>query len=82
VSSDQVQAAINRRERFARGAPLVSQLVRDHDFYRMCNATGDEAQIKADWPEIRNGGAQESRALLTDLLAQYEEITGTSPIWD
>jgi hypothetical protein len=79
-----VAAAIQRREMYARhqGTPLVSQLVKDHDFYRMCNATGDESAIKADWPEIRAGGAPESGKLLHDLVSQYEEITGVAPIWD
>jgi uncharacterized lipoprotein YehR (DUF1307 family) len=38
--------------------------------------------IKADWPEIRAGGAEESAKLLRDLVDQYEEITGVAPIWD
>jgi hypothetical protein len=80
----QVHGAVNRHEREARhrGVPLVSQLVNDPNFYRMCHATGDQAQIKADWPEIRAGGAHESRQLLADLVDQYEEISGDTPIWD
>jgi hypothetical protein len=84
VSEAQVAAAIRRREMYARhrGTPLVSQLVKDPDFYRICNATGDRAVIQGDWPEIRGGGAQESAKLLRDLVDQYEEITGVSPVWD
>lgn len=84
VGEDQVQAAIYRRERFARnrGTPLVSQLVKDPDFYRIVNATADRGAIQADWPEIRNGGAMETRRLLADLVDQYEDATGLRPIWD
>ena len=84
ASEDQVAAAVQRRQVYARhrGTPLVSQLVNDPDFYRMCHATGDMAAIKADWPEIRGGGAEDSRKLLADLVDQYEEITGVAPIWD
>jgi hypothetical protein len=65
-----------------RGTPRVSDLVKDKAFYQMCNATGDAGAIKADWPEIRAGGAPESAALLKNLVEQYEEITGVQPIWD
>jgi hypothetical protein len=88
ASEDQVQAAIRRREMYARhsGTPLVSQLVEDPDFYHMCNAGGDEGAIRADWPEIRSGRggakAEHSRRLLHDLVSQYEEITGVMPVWD
>jgi hypothetical protein len=84
ASEDQVQAAIRRREMYARhrGTPLVSQLVKDPDFYRMCHAGGDAAVIKADYPEIQAGGAKGSAKLLHDLVDQYEEITGLQPIWD
>jgi hypothetical protein len=84
ASEDQVAAAIQRREMYARhrGTPLVSQLVTDPEFYKMCHATGDMGAIKADWPEIRAGGAKESEQLLRDLVDQYEEITGVAPIWD
>jgi hypothetical protein len=84
VSQAEVEAAIARREMLARhsGTPMVSQLVKDPEFYRLCNAAGDRAQIQADWPEIRNGGAEESRHILEDLVSQYEEITGKAPIWD
>lgn len=79
-----VEAAIRRREMYARhpGTPLVSQLVKDHAFYKMLNATGHESEIKADWAEIRAGGAPQSAELLRQLMDQYEEITGVRPIWD
>lgn len=84
ASEDAVAAAVQRREMYARhrGTPLVSQLVNDPEFYKMCHATGDMGAIKADWPEIRAGGAKESEQLLRDLVDQYEEITGVAPIWD
>ena len=84
ASEDQVAAAIQRRELYARhrGTPLVSQLVRDSDFYRMLNAGHLRGQIQADWPEIRAGGAAESRKLLADLIDHYEDVSGVSPVWD
>ena len=84
VSEEQVAAAVQRREMFARhsGTPLVSQLVEDPSFYRMLNAGGDEGAIRADYPEIRAGGAKESARTLHDLVSQYEEVTGVQPIWD
>jgi hypothetical protein len=84
ASEEQVQAAIRRREMWARhrGTPLVSQLVKDPDFYKMCHAQADAGMIKADYAEIRAGGARESAKLLHDLVDQYEEITGRAPIWD
>jgi hypothetical protein len=84
VSEEQVTAAVRRREMFAKhsGTPLVSDLVNDPNFYRMLNAGGDEAAIRADWPEIQAGGAQDTARLLHDLASQYEEVTGVSPVWD
>ena len=84
ASEDEVASAIRRRELYARhrGAPLLSKLVKDHDFYRMLNAGQYESQIKADWPEIRNGGAEDSAKLLRELVEQYEDATGAQPIWD
>jgi hypothetical protein len=84
ASEEDVQAAIQRREMYARhpGTPFVSQLIEDPGFWRMLNATGDEDAIRADWPEIRAGKASESGRLLQDLVSQYEEVTGVQPIWD
>lgn len=83
VGEKDVEAAIARRDMIARHstAPLVSQLIEDPQFYRMCNAGGDESALRADWPEIQAGGAPKSAKLLHDLVAQYEEITGIQPIW-
>ena len=84
ASEDQVTAAIQRREMYARhrGTPLVSQLVKDRDFYRMVHGTQYESQIRADWPEIQAGGAEDSAKLLRDLIEQYENATGVQPFWD
>jgi hypothetical protein len=84
VSEEQVAAAVQRREMYARhsGTPFVSDLINDPNFYRMLNAAGDEDALRADYPEIRSGGAQESARLLHDLISQYEEVTGVCPIWD
>ena len=84
ASEEQVEAAIRRREMTARHSvtPLVSQLVEDPEFYRLCHAGGDEQMIRADWPEIRAGGAPESGRVLRDLLDQYEEVTGIQPVFD
>jgi hypothetical protein len=77
----QVEAAIARREKYAKGTPMVSQLIDDPRFYQLINATGFRNQIQSDWPEIRNGGARESADLLHEMLDQYEYVTGVSPIW-
>jgi hypothetical protein len=84
VQPQDVEAAVKRREMFARhrGRPMVSQLIKDPDFWRICNATADKHIITADWPEIRNGGASDSARMLRDLVAQYEEVTGVEPVWD
>lgn len=84
ASEEQVEAAVKRREVISRHSttPLVSQLVEDPEFFAMLHATGDAAAIRADWPEIRAGGAKESARLLHDLVAQYEEVTGNQPIFD
>jgi hypothetical protein len=84
ASPAQVEAAVQRREMYARhqGRPLVSQLIRDPDFYRMVNASAHRNELQADWPEIRAGGAPESRKLLAELMERYEDATGQEPIWD
>lgn len=81
---EDVEAAIQRREMYARhrGAPLVSHLVKDANFYRMLNATGHRNEIQSDWPEIRAGGAESTRKLLEDLCERYADITGVTPVWD
>lgn len=82
VSEQQVQAAVRRRELYAKGTISVSQLVDSPDFYRMVNATGHRHEIQADWPEIRAGGAKESADLLKEMVEQYVYLTGDSVIWD
>lgn len=83
VAEQDVERAVHRRELTARHPiPHVSDLVEDHSFYQMLNQNHLESQIRADWPEIRAGGAQESASLLRDMLQQYEDITGESPVWD
>lgn len=77
----QVEAAVQRRELYAKGVPMVSQLIDDPRFYQLINATGHRNQIQSDWPEIRSGGARESADLLHEMLDQYEYVTGTEPIW-
>ncbi len=83
VAEQDVERAVRRRELTARHpVPHVGDLVEDHSFYQMLNQDHMESQIRADWPEIRAGGAQESANLLRDMLQQYEDITGESPVWD
>jgi hypothetical protein len=84
ATQEDIRAAIQRREMTAKHstAPLVSQLVRDPNFYRMLNMGGHQNQIQSDWPEIRAGGAEESDRLLRDMLERYEDSTGVQPIWD
>lgn len=77
----QVEAAVARREKYAKGTPMVSQLIDDPRFYQLINATGHRNQIQSDWPEIRSGGARESADLLHEMIDQYEYVTGVSPIW-
>jgi hypothetical protein len=82
VTPEQVEAAVRRREMYAKGAISVSQLVDSPDFYRMINMTGHRHEIQADWPEIRAGGAKESADLLKDMVEQYVYLTGDSVVWD
>jgi len=83
TSPDRVEAAIRRREVMARHPVAgVSDLVADPEFYEMVNGTQYADQIQADWPEIQNGGAPESAALLHDLVEQYTDATGVEPEWN
>ena len=82
VTEDDVERAITAREKWARsrrGQPDLGDLVQDSGFYQMLNMRQYERQIQADWPEIRNGGAEESRKLLEEMVDQYETITGIHP---
>lgn len=84
ASESDVEAAIQRREMFARhsATPMVSQLVKDPDFYRMVNAGGMQNEIQSDWPEIRAGNSPEGEKQLRELLERYEHCTRVTPIWD
>jgi hypothetical protein len=83
VSDETVSQEVARREVTARHpVPYVSDLVDDDGFYQMLNQPHLEGQIRADYPEIRNGGAKESADLLKEMVQQYEEITGDTPTWD
>ncbi|QDH91722.1 portal protein [Mycobacterium phage Phrappuccino] len=83
VNDEQIERAVRRREVLARhNSPLVSDLVEDPGFYQMLNMGQYESQIRADWPEIRNGGAKDSADLLRDMVQQFEDITGKTVQWD
>jgi len=83
ASQGRVEAAIRRREVMARHpAPRVSDLINDPEFYEMVNGTQYADQIQSDWPEIQNGGADETAQLLRDLVEQYTDATGVEPEWD
>jgi len=40
-----------------------------------------QSQLQADWPEILAGGAEDSKRVLDDMLAQFYEIFGVEPEW-
>jgi hypothetical protein len=80
VSEEDVTSAVRRREAH-RSAPRMSDLVESSDFFLMVNSPHED-QIRADYPEIRAGGAPESAAILKDLADQYEYNTGIRPSWD
>lgn len=61
--------------------PKISDLVADPNFYRATNMQAYQSQLQADWPEIINGGAQDSKRLLDDMVAQFIEIFGVEPEW-
>jgi hypothetical protein len=83
ASTDRVQAAIRRRELMAKHpTPTVSTLIQDPEFYELVHGTQYADQIQSDWPEIEAGGAQESAALLHDMIEQYTDATGIEPEWD
>jgi len=83
VDRAHVERAVRRRELTARHpVPRVRELVEDPAFYQMLNLGHLESQIRADFAEIAAGGAPESAQLLEEMLRQYEEITGDTPVWD
>lgn len=61
--------------------PKVSDLVMDPNFYRATNMDTYRGQLQADWPEILNGGAPDSKRVLDDMLASYYQIFGVEPQW-
>lgn len=61
--------------------PKVADLVMDPKFYRALNMQTYKGQLQADWPEILNGGAKDSKEILEDMLAQFYEIFGVEPEW-
>lgn len=61
--------------------PKVSDLVNDPKFYRALNMQTYQGQLQADWPEILAGGADDSKRILDDMLAQFFEIFGVEPEW-
>jgi hypothetical protein len=61
--------------------PKVSDLVNDPKFYRALNMDTYRGQLQADWPEILAGGADDSKRILDDMLAQFFEIFGVEPEW-
>ena len=61
--------------------PQVSDLVNDPKFYRALNMQTYQGQLQADWPEILAGGADDSKRILDDMLAQFYEVFGVEPEW-
>jgi len=86
ANQEHVENQVQRLEaisnwRMGGAAPSVSDLVNDPAFYRATNMQAYEGQIKADWPEILAGGAQESRSLVETMCDQFREIFGVDPQW-
>lgn len=87
ASEGQVQDQVGRLEVVANWDfsvsrhPRVADLVNDPKFYRALNMQTYEGQLKADWPEILAGGADDSKRILDDMLAQFYEIFGVEPEW-
>lgn len=87
ASEEQVQGQVKRLEVVANWDfsvarhPKVSDLVNDPKFYRALNMQTYEGQLQADWPEILAGGAEDSKRILDDMLAQFFEIFGVEPEW-
>ena len=82
ADDQRVEAAISRRQKEATGNhPRVADLIRDPNFYAVCNAQADQHVIEADFPAIVAGQAPEAARLLDELLEMYEEATGIRPYW-
>lgn len=78
VKEDRVSRAVQRRQKEA-SEPSVYDLVHSPNFYAVLHMQAYEGQIMADWPEIVNGGAPESRKLLDRMIEDYEAVTGIRP---
>lgn len=85
TSQEDVEAQVRRLEAVANWqgsrTPKVADLVMDPNFYRATNFQAYEGQIKADWAEIVDGGAPESRQLLDEALNLFSDHFGVDPIW-
>ena len=87
ASEDQVSNQVRRLETVASWDfsparhPKVADLVNDPRFYRALNMDTYRGQLQADWPEILAGGADDSKRILDDMLAQFFEIFGVEPTW-
>lgn len=83
ASEARVERAVRRREIIAgRGfSDRVEDLVNDPKFYDALNMQSYESQLQADFPEILNGGALESKRILDDMLESYSHIFGVDPQW-
>ena len=87
ASEEQIEEQVKRREVVANWDfsvtrhPKVADLVMDPKFYRALNMQTYRGQLQADWPEILNGGAHDSKRVLDDMLAQFFEIFGVEPEW-
>jgi len=62
--------------------PRVADLVEDPEFYLATNMQSYEDQIRADFPEITAGRAEESHRVLLGMIEQYVEMFGEEPQWD
>lgn len=88
VDTDEVERQVQRLEAASvmhrpKRHPKVEELVQDPTFYRATNMSSYEGQIKADWPEILDGGgkAQESKKVLEGMLELYYQMYGVEPSW-
>ena len=87
ASEEQVEDQVKRLEVVANWDfsvarhPKVADLVDDPRFYRALNMQAYQGQLQADWPEILAGGADDSKRILDDMLAQFFEIFGVEPEW-
>jgi hypothetical protein len=71
-----IEAAIERRA--ATNHPHLEDLIYDPNFYAMLNMQQYEREIQADWPAISAGKAPDAARLLSEMVEQYEAITGIS----